>query len=538
MADIGTSVALQGRYKPDYMDAIRATPESKGGIGEFVDNEERKAKEREKQTMDALKPYMSIDASKYLPNKVSEVDDMAKGIVAKGLELKRQKGANYNISLDPDMQKAISDFNAKSALYQQEKGIVSSLYKEIINDNYAKDEYDPETIEMVSKMMAGEDDVSTSKIFTMNDAKRTYHAFGTPKAKREYLESMFPTSETIEVTNMLPDGTKEIIKTSGLQLAQTPEGRDIMYQTALSEFDKQTPYAKRYAYEIEQELNKRSESDLMLKSMIGSMTLEETAEIIRQRAAQQMVDDAINNLKSLDSQRIVGGGSGGRRGGGSGDKNQAVVNRIVDVLPEDVLKNNELIENIEQAKEWVNQGIVIKRNESTGKWEQVTEGNFNKPKKINYPEQSKAHILSSLNKQAESVAQQGAVSEQYQLNYEGKERGITKQMKHKGNIIEFSPQRAYEKNGKWYMFGKSTKQEETTAKGGTTKTETIKKDEVIELTPENFNKLLELEGFKDEWNLRGLPNLSKPQPQKAGEKKAETPEERKERLRKQYLTGK
>ena len=312
MADLGTSVGLQGRYQGDSAQNspayIKPTPNTLGD--DFIaamDKQERKKKAEQDAFDKQLSPFISIDGSKYLPHRVPLIQEQSQRILQEAM---KAKGKNGNVLFNPDVQKELTKLQELQSKYGREAAYAKEIATKLNGD--AKYEYTEDFRKDIGKAIEGTIDPEKYVSSEMADEAQTFYKYGTPKAQTDLFEFMTPQADREVVLKVMqPNGTYKETVTKGSQIYNTKEGQDAQYQKFL-EFttNGQDPHAKYFLKEATNQINKND--NLAYQESFKSLTPLEAQQFVAQEAAKIMLERAMttNKLKTVDKTTKIPTGAG------------------------------------------------------------------------------------------------------------------------------------------------------------------------------------------------------------------------------------
>jgi hypothetical protein len=303
MADLGTSGGLQGIYQGDIAQNrpayIKPAPKTFGDdIIDIVDKQEKKKKDEEDAFNKQLDPFISIDGSKYLPERVPLVKEQSQRVLQEAMKVRGKKG---NVMLDENVNREITKLQELQSKYGRESAYTKEIATKLNGD--AKYEYTDEFRVKIGKAIdgtAGLDD-KTFISSEMADKAQTFYKYGTPKAQTDLFAFMTPeANKDVQVTKMV-NGNYVTTVVKGSEIYNTPEGQESQYQKFL-EFTRngQDPHAKYFLKQATKQIN--DNDNLAFQQSLLSKTELEAQEFVAQEAAKLMLQGAMatNKIKTVD----------------------------------------------------------------------------------------------------------------------------------------------------------------------------------------------------------------------------------------------
>lgn len=300
MADIGTSVGLQGKYTGDSANspAYRKSEDFKFGdiIVEEADRQERKKKAEQDAFDKQLSPFISIDGSKYLPEKTPIVQEQAQRLIQAALKAKEENG---NVLLNKDVQNELTKLQKLQNMYGQEAATVRNFEKNVLNSDKAN-AYTDDAKEYTRKLLdgtsgIGKDEVITSKYY---DDRQTYAAYRDAGKRAKHLQFRAPDANTdVSVTKMI-GGNYVTEKVKGSEIYDTPEGQESQ-RAVFEEILKAStnPYDLGYLKEAQENIDFMMKEDDVFAESFKDMTELEAQGYKVKEASKLMLRDAVNSNK-------------------------------------------------------------------------------------------------------------------------------------------------------------------------------------------------------------------------------------------------
>ena len=307
MADIGTSVGLQGRYQ--LRDFERPAPPRESTLPDFAKDvmkmeqdqmefEEQKKMAKEQEFNSQLKPFISVNPNLYLPERIPEIVDATAGLLQTATDAKSRTN---NILLDTEFIQKQKDLLALQKKYRDENDLATQIAG-LSADKQG--EYDPEFIQFASKAVEGKaalDDKNYISLERANKA-RTFSKYANPALRSRFYEFNTPGAND-DVIIDIPDGKGGVIRktTKGSKIYETQEGRNSQLQKfkdmAVENAD---PFVMRTTYEVENELNKMMERDEAFKQKFLGMEAAAAQDFKTNMVANKMLEEAMasNELKT------------------------------------------------------------------------------------------------------------------------------------------------------------------------------------------------------------------------------------------------
>lgn len=306
MADIGTSVGLQGRYQ--LRDFERPAPPKESTLPDFAKDvmkmeqdqmefEEQKRRAKEEEYNAQLKPFISADPTKFLQGRIPEIVDATASLLQTAAEAKSRTN---NILLDPEFVKKQKELFILKKKYRDE----NDLAMEIAGLSADKqNEYDPKFIQFVSNAIEGKavlDDENYISLERANKA-RTFSKYADPSLRAKFYESHTPGAND-EVIIDEPDGKGGVIRTvtKGSEIYKTQKGRNSQLQKFKKMAVENTDdFVKRSTFEVESELNKKMEMDEVFRQNFLGMNKIAAEDFKTNMIANKMLEEAMryNELK-------------------------------------------------------------------------------------------------------------------------------------------------------------------------------------------------------------------------------------------------
>lgn len=307
MADIGTSVGLQGRYQ--LRDFERPAPPKESTLPDFAKDvmkmeqdqmefEEKKKMAKEQEFNAQLKPFISVNPNLYLPERIPEVVDATASLLQTATDAKSRTN---NILLDTEFIQKQKELLALQKKYRDENDLATQIAG-LSADKQG--EYDPEFIQFASKAVEGKaalDDKNYISLERANKA-RTFSKYANPALRSRFYEFNTPGAND-DVIIDIPDGKGGVIRktTKGSEIYETQEGRNSQLQKfkdmAVENAD---PFVMRTTYEVENELNKMMERDEAFKQKFLGMEAAAAQDFKTNMVANKMLEEAMasNELKT------------------------------------------------------------------------------------------------------------------------------------------------------------------------------------------------------------------------------------------------
>lgn len=304
MADLGTSGGLQGIYQGDIAQNrpayIKSTPNTIGDdIIDVVDKQEKKKKDEEDAFNKQLDPFISIDGTKYLPERVPLIKEQSQKVLQEAMKVRGKKG---NVMLDENVNREVTKLQELQSKYGREAAYTKEIATKLNGDE--KYEYTEEFRKKIGKAIEGTAGLDDKNFISseMADEAQTFYKYGTPKAQTDLFEFLTPDAKTkVTLKVMQPDGTYKETVTEGSQIYNTKEGQESQYQKFL-EFTRngQDPHAKYFLKEATKQIN--ANDNLAFQQSLLSKTELEAQEFVAQEAAKIMLERAMttNKLKTAD----------------------------------------------------------------------------------------------------------------------------------------------------------------------------------------------------------------------------------------------
>jgi hypothetical protein len=299
MADIGTSVGLQGNYIGDSANSpAEKTIDFKFGdvIVEEADRQEKKKKEEQEAFDKQISPFISIDGSKYLPEKVPYVQEQAQRVVQEALKVREKNG---NVMLNQNVVDELTKLQQLQNMYGQEAATVRNFEKNVLNSERAN-AFTDDAKEYTRKLLdgtsgIGKDEVITSKYY---DDRQTYAAYRDGAKRAKHLQFKAPDANSdVSVTKMI-GGNYVTEKVKGSEIYDTPEGQES--QRAVFEEILKTstnPYDLGYLKEAQENIDFMMKEDDVFAESFKDMTELEAQGYKVKEASKLMLRDAVNSNK-------------------------------------------------------------------------------------------------------------------------------------------------------------------------------------------------------------------------------------------------
>jgi hypothetical protein len=311
MADLGTSGGLQGIYQGDSAQNRPAYIKPKPNtFGDDIIAEMDKQEKRKKDEQDAfdkqLDPFISIDGSKYLPEKTPIVREQAQRVLQEAYKVRGKKG---NVMLDENVNREIIKLQELQNKYGQEAATVRNFEKNVLNSDKAN-AYTDDAKEYTRKLLdgtsgIGKDEVITSKYY---DDRQTYAAYRDGAKRAKHLQFKTPDANTdVSVTKMI-GGNYVTVKVKGSEIYDTPEGQES--QRAVFEEILKTstnPYDLGYLTEAQENIDFMMKEDDVFAESFKDMTELEAQGYKVKEASKLMLRDAVNSNKktTVDSTKRI-----------------------------------------------------------------------------------------------------------------------------------------------------------------------------------------------------------------------------------------
>jgi hypothetical protein len=313
MADIGTSVGLQGIYQGDSAQnspAYKKPDTFKFGdmLVDEIDKQEKKKKEEQEAFDKQISPFISVDGSKYLPERVPLIQQQSQRLLQEALKAKGKQGGN--VMFNADVNKEMTKLQELQNKYSKEALIANEFQKKMLTDQAF--EYDDNIKDEVSKAIEGRGGLDDNKYISSEfiDKGRNYSKYRKPEDRAKFLAYYTPNANDEIVTRVMQDGVYKDKVIKGSQIYETPEGiaaqKEKFYNLARTS---QNPYVKGWIRQAEEEIN--ANDDLVFQENFKDLTPLEAQDFIAQRAADLMLQDAINTnkLKKVDRTTKIPTGS-------------------------------------------------------------------------------------------------------------------------------------------------------------------------------------------------------------------------------------
>jgi hypothetical protein len=304
MADLGTSVALQGTYEqpraldPTYGDDI---------VKILQRDEDKKAKEQEDFNK-LVSPYSNIDTKELLPERIGDYTSSANEVLKLAMDKRRQ--GNKNVFYDPEVQEKITKLKEKKAKYSGEYQVAKE-YVELFKNPEMASEYDQEAVDFISKAWQGNAKLDDKNMVTQEKLanSRTYAKWGNPETQVKFAMSVVPDKDKDVMTKVInPDNTTTEKRIKGSQIFEnedgTPnqEGIKMMKEANKKLLLSDSQIARRMMWETNKMIDKMAEEDLVLEDKIKGMTPQELYNMQIDMTAQRMLDMQIANNKTVNKE--------------------------------------------------------------------------------------------------------------------------------------------------------------------------------------------------------------------------------------------
>jgi hypothetical protein len=314
MADIGTSVGLQGIYQGDSAQnspAYKKPDTFKFGdmLVEEADRQEKKKQAEQDAFNKQLNPFISFDGSKYLIERVPLVQEQSQRLLQEALSAKRQGG---NVMFNPNVVKELTKLQELQNKYGQEAATVRNFEKNILNSERAN-AYTDDAKEYTRKLLEGrsgidKDDIITSKFY---DDRQTYATYRDGEKRAKHLQYKSPdANKEVSVTEMI-DGNYVTKKVKGSEIYDTPAGQES--QRAVFEEILKTstnPYDLGYLQEAQENIDLMMKEDDVFAENFKDMTELEAQGYKVREASKLMLRDAINSNKKTTVDKTTKVGTG------------------------------------------------------------------------------------------------------------------------------------------------------------------------------------------------------------------------------------
>lgn len=296
MADLGTSVSLQGLAEPNSKDnPVFIKDDTEKDLIKRLDAQKAAKDKEDAAFQDSLYKIMSVNA-KILPGRVEGYQRAASNVVQSAINARRKGG---NAFLNPEVMAALVDLEKKKNLYEEEYRLVNKT-SDIMNNPISAGEYNDETVGLISDAKSGNGSLGDSEVITqeMINKGRTYQGFRKPVERQRWLSMYVPRQgevSDIEVKN--PDGTRTTTKVKGSDIFNSEDGRSLMKERYKKVLLSDSNYARGYLSEAKEVIDAMGFSDPVFKDRINSMTPAELNDMVMDAAATQMLEDASNANK-------------------------------------------------------------------------------------------------------------------------------------------------------------------------------------------------------------------------------------------------
>lgn len=298
MADLGTSGGLQGIYQGDIAQNrpayIKPAPKTFGDdIIDIVDKQEKKKKDEEDAFNKQLNPFISIDGSKYLPERVPLIKEQSQKVLQEAYKVRGKKG---NVMLDENVNREITKLQELQNKYLREASIANDFQKKMLTDQAF--EYDDATKEDVAKAIEGKGGLNDEKYISSAfiDKGRNFAKYRKPEDRAKFLAYHTPNAGEKIVTRVMENGVYVDKITEGSQIYETPEGvtsqKERFYNLAKTS---QSPFVRGWMREAEEGIN--ANDDLVFQENFKDLTPLQAQDFIAQRAADLMLEEAMNTNK-------------------------------------------------------------------------------------------------------------------------------------------------------------------------------------------------------------------------------------------------
>ncbi len=308
MADLGTSGGLQGIYQGDSAQNRPAYIKPKPStFGDDIIAEMDKQEKRKKDEQDAfdkqLNPFISIDGTKYLPERVPLVKEQSQRVLQEAMKVRGKKG---NPLFDENVNKEITKLQELQSKYGREAAYTKEIATKLNGD--AKYEYTDDFRIKIGKAIEGTAGLDDKNFISseMADKAQTFYKYGTPKAQTDLFAFMTPeANKDVQVTKMV-NGNYVTTVVKGSEIYNTPEGQESQYQKFL-EFTRngQDPHAKYFLKQAAKQIN--DNDNLAFQQSLLSKTELEAQEFVAQEAAKLMLQGAMatNKIKTVDEKKRI-----------------------------------------------------------------------------------------------------------------------------------------------------------------------------------------------------------------------------------------
>lgn len=311
MADLGTSAGLQGQYRGDSAQNnpayIKPVENNSGDdIILYLDKQEKKKKDDLAAFEKQVNPYLSIDGSKYLPERVPEVRNQSMKVLQEAMSAKSR---TKNVMFDENVQKEITKLQEIQNKYSKEALIANEFQKKMLTDQAF--EYDDAVKEDIAKAIEGRAGLDDKKYISseMIDKGRNFSKYRKPEERVKFLKFHTPEANSEVVVRRMVDGNYIDENVKGSEIYSTPEG----VETQRQKFEglaksSQNPFVKGYIREAQEEIN--ANDDLVFQENLKDLTPLEAQDFISKKAADLMLKDAINNNKLTTTDKVSKVGTG------------------------------------------------------------------------------------------------------------------------------------------------------------------------------------------------------------------------------------
>jgi len=303
MADLGTSAGLRGQYKGDSAQnnpAYIKPLENNAGddIISYLDKQEKKKQDDLEAFDKQVSPYLSIDGSKYLPERVPEIRNQSMKVLQEAMSAKNR---TRNVMFDENVQKEVTKLQELQNKYTKEALIANEFQKKMLTDQAF--EYDDNIKESVSKAIEGRAGLDDKNYISseMIDKGRNFSKYRKPEERVKFLQFHTPNANSEVVVRTMENGNYVDKNVKGSEIYSTPEG----LETQRKKFEElaktsQNPFVKGYIREAEEEIN--ANDDLVFQENFKDLTPLEAQDFISKKAADLMLRDAVSNnkLKTVD----------------------------------------------------------------------------------------------------------------------------------------------------------------------------------------------------------------------------------------------
>ncbi len=306
MADLGTSGGLQGIYQGDSAQNRPAYIKPKPNtFGDDIIAEMDKQEKRKKDEQDAfdkqLDPFISIDGTKYLPERVPLVKEQSQKVLQEAMKVRGKKG---NVMLDENVSREVTKLQELQNKYTREATIANDFQKKMLTDQAF--EYDDATKEEVAKAIEGRAGLDDKKYISSDyiDKGRNFSKYRKPEDRAKFLAYYTPNAGEKITTRVMQNGVYVDKVIEGSQIYETPEGvasqRERFYNLAKTS---QSPFVRGWMREAEEGIN--ANDDLVFQENFKDLTPLQAQDFIAQRAADLMIEDAKNTNKLKTGDRTT-----------------------------------------------------------------------------------------------------------------------------------------------------------------------------------------------------------------------------------------